>query len=47
MGCSQSIAADPLGEIGDAAKSTSPQLIPLFKDPDQIVVNRTRAVIKS
>lgn len=40
------IAADALGEIGDAAKSTIPQLIPLLKDPDRTVVNRTRSALK-
>jgi HEAT repeat protein len=41
------IAADALGDIGDAAKSTIPQLIPLLKDPNKTVVNRTRAALKN
>ena len=40
------IAADALGQIGDAAKSAIPQLIPLLKDPDRTVVNRVRAGLK-
>jgi HEAT repeat protein len=40
------IAADALGEIGDAAKSAIPQLIPLLKDPNKTVVNRTRSALK-
>jgi HEAT repeat protein len=40
------IAADALGEIGDAAKSTIPQLTTLLKDPDRNVVNRARAALK-
>lgn len=40
------IAIDALGDFGDEAKSTIPQIMPLLQDPDRNVVNKARSVLK-